>query len=147
MLSVLLSLSLLATSPAQQPDLEARAIARVQRMPASALERGLPKEPFAAWFRKAAGREAKLEWELNDCGEQTGNPKTDKGRDFPACVGATASLPDGRQAAVLVVVGTYGQGFVGQPKVLLIMLVHGSDQKEIKSLGELGRQLGGTKAK
>ena len=48
----------------------------------SRIEKGLPRERFDVWLRKLAGRKAKITWEVNDCGEQTGTP-VDKGRGFP----------------------------------------------------------------
>ena len=48
----------------------------------SRIEKGLPRERFDVWLRKLAGRKAKITWEVNEGGEQTGTP-VDKGRGFP----------------------------------------------------------------
>jgi hypothetical protein len=67
---------------AQEPAFEKRAIEIAKRLPVSELEPGMPKQALSEWLRKAAGPGAKLEWELNDCGEQTGSA-ADAGRGFP----------------------------------------------------------------
>ncbi|MGQ0549966.1 MAG: hypothetical protein ACT4PY_09915 [Armatimonadota bacterium] len=64
----------LTSAPLAAPSLEARAIMRVKQLPAARLEAGLSREPFAQWFRKTVGPSAKITWDLNDCGEQTGAP-------------------------------------------------------------------------
>ena len=51
-----------------------------------------------------------ITWEVNDCGEQTGNPEADKGRDFPICVEAQATLQKKRTLSISVSVGTLQTG-------------------------------------
>ncbi|HRH47074.1 MAG TPA: hypothetical protein PKY82_35840, partial [Pyrinomonadaceae bacterium] len=55
----------------------------------SDIEPNVPKMKFADWFQQTVGKESKVEWDINDCGEQTGTPE-DRGRDFPMCVAANA---------------------------------------------------------
>ncbi|MGH2373597.1 MAG: hypothetical protein ACRDIC_09010 [bacterium] len=120
-LGALLLLNLVIAAPLAAQPLETRAIARVKHTSASRLEAGLPGERFADWFRKVVGPPAKISWELDDCGEQTGTP-ADVGRDFPACVTVAAALPDGRTVLVSIVVGTFKKGLVGAPVVRLIAI-------------------------
>lgn len=74
---------------------ERKMIAMVKAMPVSGIESGKSGQSFGEWFGNLAGKDAKLSWELNDCGEGTGGP-ADQERDMPLCVGARAELPDGR---------------------------------------------------
>jgi ankyrin repeat protein len=74
---------------------EKRAVALVKATSVTVIDADQPNQPFEEWLRQLAGIGAKFEWELNDCGEQSGGP-ADRERDLPLCVGATATLPDGR---------------------------------------------------
>src|SRR5438309_11974924 len=75
-------------------------IAYAKRINVCRLDPRLPRQRFDRWFKEIVGPSAKIEWEVNDCGEQTGSP-ADKGRDFPFCAQAEATLPDGRKAGVM----------------------------------------------
>lgn len=112
-------------------------MARVKKVPAKQLDDALPVVRFAAWLRTTVGAEAKIEWEVNDCGEQTGDPAVDKGRDFPACVEAIATLADGRRVHVQVIVGTFAKGFVGKPQVRSVSIARGDDFSEVERLSAL----------
>ena len=83
----------------------------------SKLEPGLPKQSLVQWLTRAAGTSAKITWEVNDCGEQSGSPEADRGRDFPMCVDGIANLASGRKVIVSVAVGSFQKGITGQPKV------------------------------
>lgn len=78
------------------------AVARLMGMPASALDPSLPAEPFEAWFRSVLPRGAALAYELNDCGEQAGNPEMDRGRRFPACLAIDANIVSRNRALQLL---------------------------------------------
>ncbi|HUI57147.1 MAG TPA: hypothetical protein VLY04_19360 [Bryobacteraceae bacterium] len=105
------------TLAAQQLALEKRAIELARKVPVSKLEPGLPKQALARWLTQAAGPAAKITWEVNDCGEQSGNPETDRGRDFPMCVDGIANLAGDRKAIVSVVMGTFQKGVTGPPRL------------------------------
>lgn len=55
----------------------------------------------------------KYEWEVNDCGEQTGTA-AHRGRDFPMCVEARAVGFD-VAVTMAVGVGTFKKGIAGSP--------------------------------
>ncbi len=109
-----------------QADFEARAIQKVRSARAGTIERGLPDEIFEAWFSRAAGPGARISWEVNDCGEQTGDPKVDRLRDIPLCVEAAASLPDGRTAGASIMVGSEKKGLSG-PLAVNVVYIAGKD--------------------
>ena len=124
-----------------------KAIEQVQKFSAAELEKGLPKMPFADWFAKLAGEENKVEWEVNDCGEQTGDPKQDRKRDIPACVSAWAELPDNREVLVNVIVGTFGKGVLGQPRLRTVAVRTGEKWNPVKRLTDLAEEIAGNQSK
>lgn len=120
---------------------DAEAEERVRKLPASALDAKLPKEPFGAWLPRVAGPQAKIFLEVNDCGEQTGDPSVDEGRDFPACVQVSAFLPDGREFGVLVAVGAWEKGFVGKPTVRQVYWAEGQQTHDLERLSDIPEEI------
>ena len=74
------------------------------------VDSSLPRTTFERWLLDLFGPLAKTQWEINDCGEQTGNPHVNQGRDFPMCVDASVALGDDRTLYLLLVVGTFKTG-------------------------------------
>jgi hypothetical protein len=64
-----------------------------------------------------------IRWEINDCGEQTGNPGVDQERDFLMCVAADMELRDRRPVTVLVSVGTFKSGSVGVSALFSVTII------------------------
>ncbi len=120
----------------QQPA-EDKAIEHVKHMPVSKLDSSLPDVMFAAWFERIAGKDAKVRWEMNDCGEQTGDPKIDRQNDMPMCVGAYADMPDGRKMAVLLSVGSVKKGIGDTARIFDAYLEVGGKQQRAKRLHNL----------
>jgi len=110
----------IAFSLTAQDPLETRAIRIARQIPASKLDPGLPNQPLEKWLAKAIG--PAIKWEANDCGEQSGDPAVDRGRDFPLCVDAIATLPGGRLAIVTIAMGTFKNGIARAPKLLRVNL-------------------------
>src|ERR1700686_2151911 len=63
------------------------AIQQAKRVLVSSLDSTLPKVSLEFFLNYESGG-ADIRWEVNDCGEQTGNPATDRGTDTPICVEA-----------------------------------------------------------
>jgi hypothetical protein len=118
------------------PTLEQRVVAMLQKLSAKSLDPDLPDQPFAEWFQSVAGKDAKVEWESNDCGEQTGDPKTTPA-DFPICGQASAKLSPARRVTVMVAVGSYKQGITGAPKVFFVGIDVEATFETVNSLHEL----------
>ena len=111
MLASLLTIALLlsgAQSGTQARD--PRAIAAAKAASVHQLDRSMSDTPFAKWLRGVVGPQARITWEVNDCGEQTGNPEVDRGRDFPICVEAQAGLESKRTLSISLSVGTFKTG-------------------------------------
>lgn len=120
---------------AELDDLEAEE--RVKKMMVSELDARLPRESFAAWLARIAGPKAKIFWEVNDCGEQTGDPSADEDRDSPACVQASLFLSDGREFGALISVGTWQKGFVGKPAVRQVYWAEGQQTHSLSRLAQI----------
>jgi hypothetical protein len=100
--------------PRAQSKFEDKVIAHAKRIDVSQLDPGFPSQPFASWFRHTIGAAAKVKWEVNDCGEQTGS-KNNPERDLPLCAQAEAELLDGRKVIVVFSVGTQKKGLSKRP--------------------------------
>lgn len=101
---------------------DTKAINKVKRLSVSELDKKLTETPFEEWFSKVVGQKVSKSWEVNDCGEQTGDGE---GRDFPICVDVSAVENDSFSVSVLVAVGTHKKGVVGKPEVFWIYLKKG----------------------
>ena len=125
-----------AGAQAQSKRQQAAAIRYGKGTLVSRIEKGMPRERFDVWLKKLAGRKAKITWEVNDCGEQTGTP-VDKGRDFPMCVEADSKLGD--MAIIIIInVGTFGRGIIGPPQVRgLSLQIEGEELHGINKLNDL----------
>ncbi|MBM4169735.1 MAG: hypothetical protein FJ215_11380 [Ignavibacteria bacterium] len=134
---LILSFCALLTAQVQGQSLEEQAVNRVQSVSASILDSTLSNTPFADWLAKMCGDSASVEWELNDCGEQTGDPSIDKDRDIPACVGVTVTLRKNQSIGISILVGTHRKGLIGNPTVYDIYLASAEKVRTIKRLSEI----------
>jgi hypothetical protein len=126
---------------APQTATEKRAIQIVQRLSVSRLQAGLPKQALADWFKGVVGTGAKIAWEVNDCGEQSGDPEADRGRDFPMCVGTIATLPGAQMVAIEVAVGTFQKGITATRQVVSISILEGSRVEFVPRLSEVAARI------
>ena len=103
------------------------------------IDRTLPDETLEAWLRGLFGSAARMSWETNDCGEQSGNPQLDRGRDFPMCVDVAVTLDDRRVLHLLFAVGTLKTGARRTPPTFSYGLVmeSGGPMLWLKSLGDV----------
>jgi len=129
-----------AKKAAAQPTLEQRVVATVKKLSAKTLDPELPDQPFAEWFQSVVGATTKVAWESNDCGEQTGDPKTTPA-DFPICGQASAKLPGDRAVTVMVAVGSYKKGITGDPAVFFVGLDVQNTFEPVGKLHELPEAL------
>ena len=136
-LSVLIVLAFEAAAQITQED----AIDLLEQYPAARLDSLLPKTAFLTWFKNVVGTEAKLTWEINDCGEQTGDPVMDQGRDFPVCFEISALLPNRTIVGVAIAVGTEKKGLIGAPAVYNIYINAGKGNLYLKRLREIPQAL------
>ena len=118
-----------------------RAIRFARAAPVATLDSTLAGPTLHEWLVRLVDA-GKLEYEVDDCGEQTGHPQVDRGRDFPACVSAYGTLQDGSQVSVSVRVGTLQTGVMGTPTVAMVTVRVGNDVRFLPSLSALAAWLG-----
>jgi hypothetical protein len=58
----------------------------------SELDPRLPPGPFRPWLESVLPAGVVLSFEVNDCGEQNGNPRLDRQGDLPVCIGVEAAV-------------------------------------------------------
>ena len=111
------------------------AIAHAKAAIVKRLDATLPDKTLEIWLRDEFGS-AKTAWEVNDCGEQTGDPQRDRGRDFPMCVDASVSLDRGRVLHLVLAVGSFKTGVRRQPPTFVYgsVLEGGAPTRWLKSL-------------
>jgi hypothetical protein len=127
---------------AQKPranEPEQAAIQRAKGTLVSSLDSSLPKVSLEFFLNYESGG-ADIRWQVKDCGEQTGNPATDRRNDSPMCVEADFAK-DQTGVTVLVSVGTFQKG-PGAP-VVFNVTVQGPSGKihSLRRLGELPKEL------
>ena len=118
---------------------EQAAIQRAKTTLVSSLDSSLPKVTLEFFLNYESGG-ADIRWEVNDCGEQTGNP-VDRRDDIPMCVEADFAK-DQTTVTVTVSVGTFKKGVSGAP-ALFYMAVQDSSGKShsLRRLSELPKEL------
>ena len=131
---LILGSALCATTIAKTSARDRRMIAYAKNLPASKLDSQLPNQRFASWFRSLVRIGTKITREINDCGEQSGNPRDGSSINPPLCAQAHANLADGRQVYVLIGVGTHKAGIKGRPTIWWISI---DDHGTVKSPGKL----------
>jgi hypothetical protein len=135
-LMTFLALVLFSAAP-QPPAREATAISAARNAVAQDIEKALPRVTFEAWVQGLVGAQAALRWETNDCGEQTGNPALDKGRDFPVCVEVEAGVAGGRRISLSLMVGSTSRGLTVGPPMFHHGSISGPEGAEMISIEKL----------
>jgi hypothetical protein len=129
-----LAWDLSAAANAQTSARDKRMIAYAKNLRASRLDSRLPNKRFEFWLRSVVGIGTKLDWEINDCGEQSGNPNDGSSINPPLCAQAHAISSDSRHIYVLILVGTHKAGIRGRPTVWSISV---DDHGTARSPGKL----------
>jgi|SRR5262247_809486 len=105
--TAILLLALFGAS-AQDSTMEEKAVSRVQQTPASRYDPTLPSRPFGTWLTSIVGPQSGVSWRLGECVEQNGTA-SEWEQGVPACVEATAILPDDRKIVAQINVGSFKQ--------------------------------------
>lgn len=124
-------------TPCDEPLDDRAAVESVRGTEAGELEAGLPKLPFGNWLDRTLTAGWSTCWEVNDCGEQSGNPELDRGRDFPTCVEAVAERADGKRFNILIGVGSETRGSQEAGTLRLVVASRGENSERVASLAEL----------
>lgn len=140
MLAVLLALALsIGVSQSDTQARDARTIATAKNISVHRLDPSLPNKTLAKWLRGVVGRQVPIAWEVNDCGEQTGDPGSDKGRDFPICVEARVTLQQESKLSISIAVGTVKTGVQPASVGLAYVVIVGPDgsARSVRKLSQL----------
>jgi hypothetical protein len=129
---VLVVLGAVPQAPPQAAAISAAKNAVVQDM-----EKTLPRVTFEAWVQGLVGAQAALKWSTNDCGEQTGNPALDKGRDFPICAEVQVVVAGDRQLSLSLMVGSTSRGLTVGPPMFRRGNISGPKDSEVISIEKL----------
>src|SRR5579859_3100931 len=131
-----------SVAAAQGPSIgktEQTALQHAKSALVSSLDNSLPKVSLEFFLNYESGG-ADIRWEVNDCGERTGNPATDRGSESPMCVEADFTK-DQTDVSVIVSVGTFQKGPSGKP-ALFGVTVHGPSGRVYSlRLGDLPKEL------
>jgi hypothetical protein len=138
-LSFVLLTGYLGAQPSAGEKMDQAAIRHAKSVLVSSLDSSLPKVTLEFFLNYESGG-ADIHWEVNDCGEQTGNPATDRGSDSPMCVEADFTK-DQTDVTVIVSVGAFQKGLSGK-LALFSVTVHGSSGSvHSLRLGDLPKEL------
>jgi len=126
-------------SPVDRDEWEVQVIARARRVDVHDLDAALRSQGLDTWLAQVVGSRGSIRWEVNDCGEQTGNP-TNTPANFPICAEAVITLSDGRTAGLSLAVGEAQEGVFGHPTVWY-MYVTGRDRssQHVRQLRDFSR--------
>jgi hypothetical protein len=116
---------------------ESRIISHGKGIRVSKLDNRLPRQRFDWWLQQVVGLKAKLHWEANDCGEQTGAAGGDANRDIPTCVEVEARLSSGSRLVVTIVVGSVQTGITKNPTLKNAFIENHGDFHTVKRLSDL----------
>src|SRR5215510_3862802 len=141
-LSTVILLAALLGASAQDSTLEEKAVSRVQQTPASRYDPTLPSRPFGNWLTQVVGPQSGVSWRLGECVEQNG---TASGWELgiPACVEATAILPDDRKVVAQIHVGSFKQGLSVTTKFHFAVVESDSQLQSVWRLSDLPQLLRG----
>jgi len=107
-------------------------ISYLKKKNVSNIDSQLASMPYETWIRETLGPNAKISWEINDCGEGGDRPGP-----FPMCVTALGKLSECGTVSISVVVGSSDKGLNGEPAVWYIYVDGVGPSREIKSLHQL----------
>ncbi len=133
--ATLFLLCLVINSGQQITEFEKEALSSVQRRLASSFDEGLPRRPFSAWFKEMAGERAGVIWQLSECGDPAS--AADTVEDMPACAEVNAVLPNGSKVVVMILVGTFKKGRIGEPSFLGAVIEQNDQFYQVSRLRDL----------
>src|SRR5215475_2609777 len=138
--TVAMLLVALLGAPAKDSTFEDRAVFRVQQTLASRYDPTLPSRPFGTWLTQIVGPESGVSWRLGECVEQNATA-TDWEQGVPACVEATAILPDDRKVVAQIYVGSFKQGLSSMTRFHFAVIESDSQFQSVQRLSDLPQLL------
>src|SRR5262245_1634089 len=126
----------------QDSTLEDKAVNRVQQTPASKFDPTLPSRPFGNWLSQVVGPQSGVSWRLGECIDQNGTASGWE-QNIPACVEATAILPDDRKIVTQIHVGSFKQGLSATSKFHFAVIENNSQFMSVQKLSDLPQLIKG----
>ena len=127
-------------APAQDSTLEEKAVIRVQQTPASRYDPTLPSRSFGNWLNQVVGPQSGVSWRLGECVDQNGTANGWE-QGIPACVEATAILPDDRKIVAQILVGSFKQGLSTTTKFHFAVIEEDNQFLSVQKLSDLPQLL------
>jgi TonB family protein len=125
---------------AQDRTLEDKAVIRVQQTPASRYDPTLPGRPFGFWLNQIVGPQSGVSWRLGECVKKD-VAASEWEQDIPACVEATAILPDDRKIVAQILVGSFKQGLSMTTRFHFAVIENDSQLQIVGRLSDLSQLL------
>jgi TonB family protein len=138
--TVAILLMTLLCAPPQDSALEEKAVSRVQQTLASRYDPTLPSRTFGNWLTLVVGSQSGVSWRLGECVEKEG-AASEWEQGIPACVEATAILPDDRKLVAQIHVGFFNQGLSMTTKFHFAAVESDSQFQSVRRLSELPQLL------
>ena len=138
-IAAILLIALLSPS-AQDSTFEDRAVFRVQQTPASRYDPTLPNRPFGNWLTGIVGPQSGVSWRLGECVDLNATA-SDWEQGVPACVEATAILPDDRKVVAQIHVGSFKQGLSSMTRFHFAAIESDSQFQSVQKLSDLPQLL------
>jgi TonB family protein len=135
-----IALTALLIGAPQDLTLESKAVTRVQQTPSSQYDPALPGRPIGGWLNQIVGPQSGVSWRLGECIEQGGSASADA-RDIPACVEATAILPDDRKIVAQFFVGFLKQGLSEKTRFHFATIENDNQFQSVQKLSDLPQML------
>ncbi len=109
-------------------------------MDVSSIDSHLPSVLYEDWLRKTLGNDAKITWEVNDCGEGG-----DREGSVPICVTAVGRVGECGEVAVSIAVGSSEDNRFSKPEVWDIYIDGIGPSRSLRDLHLLPELLGESK--
>jgi TonB family protein len=136
--TAILLVALLGAS-SQDSTMEEKAVFRVQQTTASRYDPTLPNRSFGNWLNQVVGPQSGLSWRLGECVEQDGRA-SEWEQGIPACVEATAILPDDRKVVAQIHVGSF-KGLAMATRFHFAAVESGGQFQSVRRLSDLPQLL------
>lgn len=136
-------LLLTASLWAQQPSVsktEKVAIQRAKNLIVSSFDRSLPNVSLE-FFLNYEGGGAPIEWQVTDCGNQTGAPVLYQEQGTPMCVEADFESKEQKAVTVLISSGTFNSGPSALPARISLTIIESGATRPVRRLGDLPVEL------
>jgi len=137
---ILLLTACLWAQQASVKNTEKVAIQRAKSAIVSSFDRSLPNVRLE-FFLKYEGGGTPIKWEVNDCGDQTGNPGLDQEQGSPMCVQAEFEFKGRKAVTVLVAAGTFGRGPSAVPALVSVTITESGTSRPLRHLSDLPMEL------